>query len=641
MKRFVQTVSGGIVASVLFAGLLASFALLFPGAAQRARAATAASVTVNANSSLGVIPSSAFGINVAVWDGLLLDSATPGLLNATGAKIVRYPGGSLSDVYHWQSNTATQGYANPSDTFDAFMQVAQQAGMQPMITVNYGSGTPQEAAGWVQYANKGGPGYNGPVPTYSGGSSTGHTYGIKYWEIGNEVYGDGTYGAQWEFNQNTLGPTTYANNVVAFSQAMKAVDPSIKIGLVLTTPGYWPDGVTSSSSPQPWNDTVLPLACSASDFVIVHWYPYSSSSTPDQVLATSRQIPSMVSAVRAKLNQYCGSHASAVQIMVTETNGASFNPGQRATGWYDGLFLADMYMTMLENGVANVDWWLTHDDLLSSGACNGSTCDPPAQTPFPPYYALQMLTHLGQAGDTMISSSSSQSLVAVHAVRQANGNLAVLLVNEDPNNSYTVSLGLTGYTASATATIYTYGTSGGGIISSSGSSSSVTIAPYSLTTLVLQQGSGGPTPTPTPGRTPTPTPTPGRTPTPTPGTTPTPTPGMTPTPVSGTACSVHYAITNQWPGGFQGGLTITNTGTTAINGWTLQFSFANGQMITQLWNGSYTQSGGNVTITNLSYNSSIPAGQSLSSAPGFLGSWNGTNSVPTAFTLNGVACSVV
>jgi len=238
----------------------------------------------------------------------------------------------------------------------------------------------------------------------------------------------------------------------------------------------------------------------------------------------------------------------------------------------------------------------------------------------------------------MISSSSSQSLVAAHAVKQANGNLAVLLVNEDPNNSYTVSLGLTGYTASSTATIYTYGTSGGGITSTSGSSSSVTIAPYSLTTLVLQQGSGGPTPTPTPGRTPTPTPTPGATPTPT----PTPTMGGTPTPTRSPAtCSIHYAIANQWPGGFQGGLTITNTGTTAINGWTLQFSFANGQMITQLWNGSYTQSGGNVTITNLSYNSSIPAGQSLSSAPGFLGSWNGTNSVPTAFTLNGVACSVV
>ena len=181
------------------------------------------------------------------------------------------------------------------------------------------------------------------------------------------------------------------------------------------------------------------------------------------MLATPNQIPSMVSQARSKLNQYCGSRAHSIQIMVTETNGAAFNPGQRATGWYDGLFLADTYMTMLENG---------------------SICDPPAETPFPPYYALQMLTHLGRAGGTMVSSSSSQSLIAVHAVRQANC-LAVLLVNKDPSNSYTVSLNLSGYTASPTATIYTYETSGGGITSTSGSSSSVTVAPYSLAVLVL------------------------------------------------------------------------------------------------------------------------------------------------------------
>jgi hypothetical protein len=154
-----------------------------------------------------------------------------------------------------------------------------------------------------------------------------------------------------------------------------------------------------------------------------------------------------------------------------------------------------------------------------------------------------------------------------------------------------------------------------------------------------------PTPTPTPGVTPTPTSTP--TPTPTPGVTPTPTPtqGTTPTPtptqVSGASCSVAYTITNSWSGGFGAALTITNTGSTAINGWNLGFSFPNGQTITQLWNGTYTQSGSAVTITNVSYNGSIPAGQSVSSEPGFNGTWNGTNGVPTAFTLNGSPCSIV
>lgn len=148
-------------------------------------------------------------------------------------------------------------------------------------------------------------------------------------------------------------------------------------------------------------------------------------------------------------------------------------------------------------------------------------------------------------------------------------------------------------------------------------------------------GSTTPPPTPTPGTTPSPTPTHGVTPTPTTGATP------APTSTGGTNCSVHYAITNQWQGGFGASFTITNTSSTAINGWSLQFSFPNGQTITQLWNGTATQSGSAVTVTNASYNASIPAGAALSSEPGFNGTWNGTNAPPTTFTLNGKACSVV
>ncbi|HET8841857.1 MAG TPA: cellulose binding domain-containing protein [Ktedonobacteraceae bacterium] len=142
--------------------------------------------------------------------------------------------------------------------------------------------------------------------------------------------------------------------------------------------------------------------------------------------------------------------------------------------------------------------------------------------------------------------------------------------------------------------------------------------------------------TPTPGITPTPTrvPTQGVTPTPA----RTPTPGTTATASSG-PCRVTYTITNQWPGGFGTNIAITNTGSTAITSWSLQFTFANGQTITQLWNGSFTQSGANVTITNASYNASIAPGATLASAPGFNGSWNGSNAVPASFTLNGATCT--
>jgi cellulase/cellobiase CelA1 len=129
--------------------------------------------------------------------------------------------------------------------------------------------------------------------------------------------------------------------------------------------------------------------------------------------------------------------------------------------------------------------------------------------------------------------------------------------------------------------------------------------------------------------------TPPSTPTPTPTATPTAPP--TPSPTGG-ACSVQYTVTNQWPGGFGANVTFTNTGSTAINGWNLTWTFPNGQTITQLWNGNYTQSGGTVSVTNASYNGTIAPGGSTNF--GFNGSWNGSNSSPTAFTLNGSTCTV-
>lgn len=90
----------------------------------------------------------------------------------------------------------------------------------------------------------------------------------------------------------------------------------------------------------------------------------------------------------------------------------------------------------------------------------------------------------------------------------------------------------------------------------------------------------------------------------------------TPTNTPGASGSAHYIIANQWPGGFGASLTITNTGTTSINGWSLQFSFPNGQTVTQLWNGSYTQSGGQCDYQQ-------PLGQriDLARSAGQFGTW--------------------
>ncbi|MGZ2356090.1 cellulase family glycosylhydrolase [Streptomyces sp. 372A] len=103
------------------------------------------------------------------------------------------------------------------------------------------------------------------------------------------------------------------------------------------------------------------------------------------------------------------------------------------------------------------------------------------------------------------------------------------------------------------------------------------------------------------------------------------------------SCSVGYKVVGQWPGGFQGEITIRNTGTAAIEGWKLGFSFANGQTVTNMWGGTPTQSGGAVSVAPASYTSTIAPNSSVT--VGFTGSQSGTNAAPAAFTLSGAACA--
>src|SRR5581483_8259504 len=101
-------------------------------------------------------------------------------------------------------------------------------------------------------------------------------------------------------------------------------------------------------------------------------------------------------------------------------------------------------------------------------------------------------------------------------------------------------------------------------------------------------------------------------------------------------CQVNYAIASQWNVGFSTNVTITNLGS-PLTSWTLKWSFGGNQQITQLWNGSYTQSATSVSVSNLSYNGSIATNGTASF--GFNGSYSGTNAVPASFTLNGTTCT--
>lgn len=674
------------------AAALVGAALAQSAGSAPAAAATAptVNVTVNADEGQGTIPSTGYGLNTAVWDSQMNSATTQGLLSSAGVGMLRYPGGSYGDIYNWQDNTAPGGYVAPGTDFDQFMGTAKAVGAQPILIANYGTGTPAEAAGWVQYANvtKG--------------------YGDKYWEIGNENYGNGYYGSGWEADDHSSkSPTTYADNFLQYASAMKAVDPTIKVGAVLTLPGNWPDGVLATGDDADWNHTVLSLAGSAIDFVIVHWYP--SGSGASNALSEPSQLPGELAQLRQEIDQYAGAHASAIKIALTEMNSDVDEDTQP-----DALFAADAYMTALEQGVFTVDWWDTRNGpgtistapdgatdfgdfgVISSGTCVGSVCEPAADTPFPTYYGISMLSKLGRPGDLMVGAGTDTPAVSAHAVRQANGDLAVMIVNKDPNSSYSVDLNYAGYTPSAaTPTVYTYADEGSSITSASqGTSTAQTIAPYSIETVVLTPAAGrsaavgapaSPSATQVGATSATinwsapstgtaaryeidqqfgtdsqllaeSTSTSATLHNLVPGTTYTvnvlatdqsgklsepsdPVTFTTTTPADST-CAVDYQVTDGWGSGYVASVTLTDTGPSPIDGWTLTFTFPSaGETFSSGWNANWTSSGQNVQATSLDWNAQLAANGGSSQNIGFVGSNTAAYQSPAAVSLNGTVCT--
>ncbi len=238
-------------------------------------------------------------------------------------------------------------------------------------------------------------------------------------------------------------------------------------------------------------------------------------------------------------------------------------------------------------------------------------------------WALANYSRFVNPGATRIGATSADSNLEVTAYANTDGTLSLVVLNTS-YNAIPATFSLQNATLPTSAVATPYVTDGSNSTAAQGSLAiqngafSATIGARALVTYKIATGTAS-TPTPVPS--------------------PTPAPSPTATPAG--HCSVHYAVSNQWSGGFTANLAITNTGTAAINGWTLQFNYTAGQSVSSGWNGAFSQQGSQVTITNLSYNGSIAAGGSVNSPPGFNGSWSGSNPSPTSFTLNGAACSSV
>jgi hypothetical protein len=562
--------------------------------AQGAKASNTITIDVNTARSLGTVPSIANGMNTATFDGHLNDSASTSAIAAAGVTALRYPGGSTADAYRWQTNTTVDGlgYANPSNGFDDFMGIAQKTGASPIITVNYGSGTAAEAAAWVKYANV-----------------TKH-YGVKYWELGNEIPGDGTYGSQWEHETKPKGATTYANNIADYITQMKAANPSIKVGAVITTYNSWPDGLVASQygDTADWNTTVLKKDGPKLDFVIVHYYPTSKSES--DLLSQYQNIASLVSHTRAEINQYAGSNAPNVQIMITETDSSYEYDSVPAA-----LYAADSYMTFLQNGVQNVDWWDLHNGpgsssstlpdgsteygdggVLSSGGCNGGACEPAANTPFPAYYGIQALGGFATPGGQMVGTTSSNSTVTSYAVKTPTG-MNLMLVNHSAQTAEPIAVTYDGFNPATVTSAQQFTEANKKLQQINGADArALTLPPYSITVLKVSGSDGAPTP-------------------------------------SCTVTSTH----TPWYGGYTENVKITNTGPTALTDWNITFGLPANQHVSVSWNATHSQNGQTVTSGPVSYDKTIPAGGTLPF--GFNASNGGTLAQPTWYALNGVRCN--
>ena len=429
----------------------------------------------------------AIGMNTSVYYNFLQASYLSPALDRTGVTIVRYPGGNYSDFYHWANHTAPNGYAAPSSNFGTFITSILNApnglAKQAMVTVDYGAslndtmgGQPQEAAAWVAYSNGLVNGANATMhlgtddegnnwgtvrywaalraanptnPNWATDGSTGvvlnpsdmpsitpgnflkmnrpEPVGVKYWEIGNELNGNGYFGPglNWQHDRHSLAvgaarqgdpnlsPTFYGQQVVIFADAMKAVDPTIKIGGVLN----------NASNYDPF---VLQAAAPSMDFGIVHYYPNYSGTSDSAALSflanRVTDIPNFITSSRNLINANAGADASHIPIFLTEFG----NLGNTLPGVAEGLQTVIDYAAFLKSGVESAEMW----EMVTKSFLNDSANFSPNARGS--YYAMLALHDFIRPGDTFVSASSTQNSTGIiYAARRPDGELALMLINPD------------------------------------------------------------------------------------------------------------------------------------------------------------------------------------------------------------------
>ncbi len=390
----------------------------------------------------------ALGVNIAAWDDVYSETgsgAVSALLRTAGIGLVRYPGGSWADEYNWANDTDTSACTGDATsgclsydplTFDAISKNADAAGASTFVTVNYGSGTPAEAAAWVAYVR-----------------ARSSSDGVALWEVGNESY------SCYEINEHladsptfvagyvpdgTVCPSTavmatsYAVNALPYLEAMKRADPKAEIGVPWAFSGTEARGAGVSDAPV-WDGTVLHALGRDIGFVDAHWYPFDTTTgfTDEQILDSIRRIPSAAARIRAALHR----EAPKAAFVVGETNISErmtpldFEP-------VTALFAASTSLEWLVQGAASVDWWdLNNYGTFASGdfgmVTSGGQETQPEGTPLPAYYGYQLASRLTSAGSVLESLVTGQSKIIGFASTSGDKR-RILLMNTGPSTSSTI-----------------------------------------------------------------------------------------------------------------------------------------------------------------------------------------------------------
>jgi hypothetical protein len=262
---------------------------------------------------------------------------------------------------------------------------------------------------------------------------------------------------------------------------MKAVDPTILIGIDFDSPG------ATDPIPLNWNPNLAQAACSTGmfDIAIIHYYPGTYEAVEPAELLTLPQsdIPRVVAGIQANLAQYCPANASAIKFFLSETS----PNGTLAPGFplpVEGLFAVNDYLTSLQAGILNIDWLELH---------NGTYLDD-SEDPGPAYYGIELAHLLAGVGDTLVSANSSNGAVLSWATLKANGQKGVLLINANPSASAVVQVTVSGSALGASATEHTYGVAttqtspvlAGSAFTVSGNTFNVTVPAYTAVVLDIQ-----------------------------------------------------------------------------------------------------------------------------------------------------------